>query len=311
MSSLQSHVLCALVENPLVRGLLARRNHHWTDPHEVVREQVERATATMALAAGVGVLPLAGADVRGEWVVPDGAPRDRVLLYFHGGGYVIGSCRSSRHLISKIVKASGMAALSVEYRLAPEHPFPAALEDAVAAYQYLLGQGYAPANIGLVGDSAGGALALAAMHHMRERQLPFPAAAVCLSPPTDFCGTGESMVTRAHIDPLSPRPAWDYFQRLYVGAHDPAHPLISPLYGDFHGFPPLMIHAGDHELLRDDALRVGAKARAAGVEVVCKAWPRMWHVFPALAGILPEARAALAELGAFLDARVARLKVLS
>lgn len=311
MPSLQSYLLCALLENPLARGLLARRNHGWTDPPQLIRERVERATATMAMAEGVAIHPLETSELAGEWVVPAGAARDRALLYFHGGGYVIGSCKSSRHLISKIVKACGIPALSVEYRLAPEHPFPAGLEDAVAAYEYLLRQGYAPESIGLVGDSAGGGLALASLHLMRERQRPFPAAAVCLSPPTDFCGTGDSMVTRARIDPLSTRPAWEYFQRLYVGTNDPAHPLISPLYGDFHGFPPLMIHAGDHELMRDDALRVGAKAQAAGVEVVCKAWPRMWHVFPALDRALPEARAALGEIGRFLDAKVARQQVLS
>lgn len=306
MPSLQSYLFCALAENPLARTLSARRNKNWTLPPAELRAQVERAMENSRLPEGVKVLPL-HAPLRGEWMVRAGAKHDRAFLYFHGGGYVIGSTKSSRHLLSKLVLASGLNALSVEYGLAPEAPFPAGIEDAVAAYLWMLEQGFTPESLAFVGDSGGGGLLLAAMLRLRELGLPLPSAGVCMSPVTDFCGKGESMLTRAKIEPLGPLPAWKYFRDLYVGDNDPANPLISPLYGDLKGFPPLMIHVGDHEILRDDSTRFAAKAREAGVDATAKVWPNMCHVFPALAPFFPEAREALAEIGAFLDRRVSRL----
>lgn len=304
MPSLQSHLFCALTENPLARHYLHRRNHDWTDPVEVIREGVEKAMADAKLPEGIEVEVLQGTPVPMEWVFPSGSNRDRALIYFHGGGYVIGSAKSSRHLISKIVKASGIPALSVDYRLAPENPPPAGVEDGVTAYQWLLDQGYAPENVALIGDSGGGGMVLATLLLMKEKKIPLPSVGVCMSPCTDFTGSAKSMITQAKKDPFVTRKAWEYFRDRYVGNQDPKSPLISPLYGDHRGLPPIMIHVGDHEIGRDESTMFAQRAQEAGVDVTVKVWPNMCHVFPALANIFPEGKEAIAEMTTFLNEHV-------
>jgi monoterpene epsilon-lactone hydrolase len=241
--------------------------------------------------------------VDAEWIAAPGATADRVILYLHGGGYVVGSVKTHRAMISRIARASNARALAIDYRLAPEHPFPAAVEDATAAYRWLLAQGYKPGRIVIAGDSAGGGLTLAALLAIRDSKLPQPAGAVPISPWTDLEGTGESVRTRAARDVMVTQENLASSARDYYGAHDPRDPLVSPVHADFRGLPPMLIQVGDAEILLDDATRVAARAKAAGVQVELEVWddmPHVWHVF---AKLLPEGQDAIDKIGKFVIAR--------
>jgi epsilon-lactone hydrolase len=239
--------------------------------------------------------------VDGEWISPANAPEDKAILYFHGGGFRIGSVDSHRGLIAQIALASGCRVLAVNYRLAPEHRFPAALDDALAAYDWMLGGGLNPASIAFSGDSAGGNLVLAAMLALRERALPLPAVAVLMSPWTDLAATGASYVNRAEVDPIHQRPMIVALAGNYLGDHDPRDPLASPLYADLGGLPPLLIQVGDRETVLDDSVMFADKARAAGVDVELEVWDGMIHVFQMFGAELPEAHQAIAEIAGFLN----------
>ena len=241
--------------------------------------------------------------VDAEWIAAPGAAPDRVILYLHGGGYVLGSINTHRAMISRIARASDARALAIDYRLAPEHPFPAALEDATAAYRWLLAQGYKPGRIVIAGDSAGGGLTLAALLAIRDAKLPMPAGAVPISPWTDLEGTGESVRTRAAKDVMVSQDNLASSAKQYYGKHDPRNPLISPLHADFRGLPPMLLHVGDAEILRDDATRVAARAKAAGVKVELEVWDEMPHVWHVFAKILPEGQQAIDKIGKFVIAR--------
>jgi epsilon-lactone hydrolase len=241
--------------------------------------------------------------VNAEWIAAPGAMTDRAILYLHGGGYVLGSINTHRAMISRIARASNARALAIDYRLAPEHLFPAAVEDATAAYKWLLAQGYKPGKIVISGDSAGGGLTLAALIAIRDAGLPMPAAAVPISPWTDLEGTGESVRTRAARDVMVTQDNLAHSAKQYYGAHDPKDPLVSPVHANFRGLPPLLIHVGDAEILLDDATRVAARAKADGVKVELEVWddmPHVWHVF---AKILPEGQQAIDKIGKFVIAR--------
>ena len=239
----------------------------------------------------------------GEWIAGPGVSADRVVLYLHGGGYVIGSIATHRAMVARISQASGARVLVIEYRLAPEYPFPAAVEDATAAYRWLLAQGVDPARAVMAGDSAGGGLTVAALVSLRDSGDTLPAAAVCLSPWTDLEGTGESMATKAAVDPLIERDGIDMMAKLYLAGADPRAPLASPIYADLHGLPPMLIHVGTAEVLLDDAVRLGERARAAGVEVVLEPWEDMIHVWHCFAHVLPEAQRAIDRVGEFIRER--------
>jgi acetyl esterase/lipase len=240
--------------------------------------------------------------VPAEWAIPAGAGEDKVLLYLHGGGYSVGSIVSHRKLVGHLAKAAGVRGLSVGYRLAPENPFPAGLDDAVTAYAWLLGEGIAAAHIGIGGDSAGGGLALATALALRERGLPAPAGLVLLSPWTDLASTGESLRTNLGKDLLI-RGVNDDAPGVtsYAGDNDVKNPLISPLYADFSDFPPFVVHVGGDELLLDDSTRLAEWASAAGCDVTIEVWPDMQHVFQIAAGNVPEADEAVAKLGSWLS----------
>jgi epsilon-lactone hydrolase len=241
--------------------------------------------------------------VNAEWISAPGAAQDRVILYLHGGGYVVGSINTHRAMVSRIARASDARALAIDYRLAPEHPFPAAVDDTLAAYRWLLAQGYKPNRIVIAGDSAGGGLTLAALLAIRDAKLPMPAAAVPISPWTDLEGTGESIRTRAARDVMVTRENLAQSAKQYYGANDPKNPLVSPVRADFRGLPPMLVHVGDAEILLDDATRVADRAKAAGVKVDLEVWddmPHVWHVF---AKILPEGQQAIDKIGKFVIAR--------
>jgi acetyl esterase/lipase len=240
------------------------------------------------------------------WIGAPGVRSDRVVLFLHGGGFQIGSTHSHRALIAAISAESGARALGVDYRRAPEHRFPAAPEDVLTAYGWLLNQGIEPAHIAFAGDSAGGTLALAALLSLRDRGMPHPAAAVLMSPWTDLAATGESYETRAARDPLNNRPMLLAVARNYLGASvDPYDPLASPLYADLTDLPPLLIQVGDREVVLDDARTFAEKARAAGVSFYLEVWDEMIHVFQLFPAELPEARRAIARIGGFLREHLA------
>jgi epsilon-lactone hydrolase len=235
-----------------------------------------------------------------EWVVPADAPEDKAILYFHGGGFRLGSVASHRDLIAGIAEASGCRALAINYRLAPEHRFPAAPEDALTAFDWLRAQGFAADNIALAGDSAGGNLVLTTMLSLRDRGEPLPAAGVLMSPWTDLAATGESYQSRAAADPIHQRSMILALAKNYLGeGGDPGNPLASPLYADLTGLPALLIQAGDRETVRDDATVLAAKARAAGVDAELQVFDGMIHVFQMFPEI-PQAAEAIVAIAAFL-----------
>ena len=242
--------------------------------------------------------------VSGEFISAPGADATRCIYYLHGGGYVIGSVNTHRVLGYDLSKASGARVLSVDYRLAPEHPFPAGLEDAVAGYRWLLESGIKPEHVVIAGDSAGGGLALATLVALRDRNLPLPAAAVCFSPWVDLLGEGESMQTRAAIDPMVQKEALLWYTGLYMAGDDPRDPLASPLYADLSGLPPMLIQVGDSETLLDDSTRLTDRLKAAGVSVELQVWDRMIHVWQLFAPVLSEGREAIDKAGAFIAAKL-------
>ncbi len=222
------------------------------------------------------------------------------ILYLHGGGYVSGSPSHYRDFMWRIAQASRASVLCINYRLAPEHPFPAPLDDTVNAYRWLLAQGAQPARIAIMGDSAGGGLAFAALLRLRAQGLPMPAALVALSPWTDLAMTGKSFRKNASKDPMLKPERAANCARMYLAGADPFDPYASPLYGDHSGLPPALIQVGSDEILRDDSVRIADKLRSAGCSVKIDIWARMPHVWQVYARALPEARKAIAQIGTFL-----------
>jgi acetyl esterase/lipase len=268
----------------------------------------ERRAATESVAAqpppGTIVEPADAGGVPAEWVIADGVQADHVLMYLHGGAYQIGSPATLRHMIALVSAAAQVRVLSVDYRLAPEHPFPAAVDDAVAAFRYLLRSGIAPTGLAIAGDSAGGGLALATLVALRDAGEPLPAAAVAISPWTDLALTGESLRTRADVEILLKPAGMPETAETYLAGADPRHPYASPLYADLHGLPPILIHVGDAEVILDDSTRFAAKAREAGVAVTLEVWDDMPHVWHAFAGLLAESDKAIERIGEWLQQRL-------
>jgi epsilon-lactone hydrolase len=274
-------------------------------PLEQQRQALENLGASAELPEGLQIERRELAGLRTEWLTGPGCSTSHALLHLHGGGYVMGSCVTHRALSGRAGLSCGMQAVLPEYRLAPEHPFPAALDDAVAAYKGLLALGFEPGRIVLFGDSAGGGLALATLLVLRDAGLPLPAAAVLLSPWTDMTISGESLKTRATVDPWLKPEMLEPFSKLYVGEHDRKDPRVSPLFGDFRGLPPLLVQVGDQEILLSDSTRLAERARSAGVEIELKVWDELWHVWHLFAPVLPEANAALDSIGAFVRGKLA------
>jgi epsilon-lactone hydrolase len=286
----------------LLRFRLRRETVDWSSHAAIVKfrqECEEGARRFGKIPAGIDVSPVTIDGIPAEWILPSGATRDRIIFFLHGGGYVSGSCADHRIHAAKLVKGTGLAALLFEYRLAPEHPYPAAIEDSLTAYQWLLGQGVSPSDIVFAGDSAGGGLALALLPAVRDRGMPLPAAAAVMSPWTDLMCTGESYRTKANVC-LSPEGTWTAFSKHYAADNDPCLPLISPLYGDLHGLPPILIHVGEDEILRDDSIRFAEKAKEAGVDVTLRVGEGMLHCYPVCAPLFPEATAAMEEICNFM-----------
>jgi acetyl esterase/lipase len=250
-------------------------------------------------------------DADGVKAVRVATPRsrdERCIFYLHGGGYVMGSPPQYRDFIWRVARATSAHVVCPYYRLAPEHPFPAAVDDAVTAYSWLLAQGAHPRRLVVMGDSAGGGLALATLLRLRDEGVPLPAAAVALSPWTDLALTGESTRTNSAADLTLRLERAACFARHYLGGADPRHPYASPLYGDAAGLPPILMQVGSDEILRDDAVRMADRLRAAGSAVELEIWPRMLHVFQLYARVLPEGRRAIERIGAFVERELSRLQ---
>jgi acetyl esterase/lipase len=253
-------------------------------------------------------IPLpAGINVAPQFTI-GGMPAERLtpanpmphILYLHGGGFTTGSPRSHRSLVARLCLACQASATVLDYRLAPEHPFPTPLEDCVSAYLALLEAGIMPQNIIIMGDSAGGNLVLTTLLKLRENGVPLPAAGVCLSPVTDLAMTGESFHTKASVEIMFKPSMARLMYPLYYGTLNPQYPLISPLYADLKGLPPLFIQVGTDEILLDDAVRFAERAKAAGVDVTLEVWQGMWHVWQICAPFMPEAQQAIDTLSAFV-----------
>jgi len=267
------------------------------------RAQYERAEKVFPTPSDVKVERVNTPVAPAEWLRPPSAEPGRVVLYLHGGGYVIGSPRSHRHLAAAIAGAAGAGALLLDYRLAPEHPFPAAVEDATAAYRWLLDQAIAPERIVIAGDSAGGGLTVATLLALREARVPLPAGGVCISPWVDLTCSGASYATKADADPIVQRSGVEEMARAYLGATPPRTPLASPLFADLRGLPPLLIHVGSDEVLLDDAVQLAARAKAAGVDVTLEVYDRMIHVWHWFLPMLDEAQTAVEAIGRFVRSR--------
>jgi epsilon-lactone hydrolase len=290
----------------LVIERIRRIYRGWNRDTSVAQMRLDWDTAFQADIAPISHQRVSVAGVDGEWIAGSHAPHDKAILYFHGGGFRLGSVSSHRELIARIAGASGYRVLAINYRLAPEHRFPAPLEDAIAAYGWMLDQGLRPDNIAFAGDSAGGNLALTAMLGLRQRGLPLPAAGVLMSPWTDLAATGETYVSRADADPIHQRPMIAALAKNYLGeGGDPRDPRVSPLYADLTGLPPLLIQVGDRETVLADSTMVADSARAAGVDVELQVWDGMIHVFQMFAE-LPEAHRAIASIAEFLKRHLQR-----
>lgn len=231
-----------------------------------------------------------------DWLIPENYIPDQVLLYLHGGGFVYGQTPLHLQMGAYLAKKLGFRLLMVDYRTAPEHPFPAALDDCVTAYGWLLRQGIKPQNIIIAGDSAGGSLTLTMQLKLREEGHPLPAAAVCLSPVTDL--TPEAKKREGFKDPMLPPKAMDFYIQAYLAGQDPHNPLISPILGDLKGLPPMLLFVGDEEILREDALHFAKAAEAAGVDIRLEIYPRMWHVWQLFLS-LPQAKQSLDDMVTF------------
>jgi epsilon-lactone hydrolase len=286
------------------RWFLKRRNRGdltVTEGREWLR-RIERLTPKPPADAVIRALDLGG--VAAEQVTMPISRPDRTILYLHGGGFVTGSPRLFRHLTWRLAAAARARLLAIDYRLAPEHPFPAALDDVFAAYRWFLDEGVEPRRLALVGDSAGGGLALSLLLRLRDDGIALPAAAAVMSPWTDLALTGQSLRANSAADPMLDAAMLPRLVGAYLAGADPLDPYASPLYGDPAGLPPILLQAGGDEILRDDTTRLAERLRLAGCEAVLEIWPRMphdWHVF---ASLMPEARRAIARIGRFLDVRL-------
>ena len=267
---------------------------------EEQRAQMEVNLTKFRLATDVRCEQVDAGGIPAEWVATPGVDTERVIYYLHGGGYVIGSINTHREMASRLSRAASARVLILDYRLAPENLFPAAVDDSITAYRWLLSVGVNPARLVIAGESAGGGLTIATLVALRDAGEPLPAAGVCLSPWVDLTCLGESMVTKAEIDPVVNKENILMLAKAYLGDTDPCTPLASPLYADLAGLPPLLIQVGTAECLFDDARRLADRATAAGVDVTLEPWDDMIHIWHMFAAILPEGQQAIDRIGEFV-----------
>ncbi|HXN86854.1 MAG TPA: alpha/beta hydrolase [Candidatus Binataceae bacterium] len=268
---------------------------------EQVRAGFEAMGSMLPVEADIKAEPVSAGGVKAEWVTAPGAESTRAILYLHGGGYVIGSINTHRALAGRLSRAAKARVLLIDYRLAPEHPFPAAVDDSVAAYRWMLAQGLKATRIAVAGDSAGGGLTAATLVAIRDAKLPVPAAGALLSPWVDLEGIGESMTTKDAADPMVHKDGLVGMAKAYLAGKNPRTPLAAPLYAELAGLPPLLIQVGTSETLLDDASRFSERAKKAGVNVTYEPWDKMIHVWQLFAPMLDEGQQAIEKIGAFIS----------
>jgi monoterpene epsilon-lactone hydrolase len=271
----------------------------WRIPIPKQRENFETSAQLYIVGSDVRVEKTSLDGIPGEWLTPSNARSDRVLMYLHGGAYCIGSMKTHRALASNLARSAKARAINVDYRLAPEHVFPAALEDAVKAYRSLLEEGIPARNIIVAGDSAGGGLAMATLLSLRDQGVTLPRGAVVISPWTDLLGTGESLKTKASVDPILNPDELELYATMYCKG-DLRDPLASPLYAELKGLPPLLIQVGTNEILLDDAVRLAERAKAAGVKADLRVADGMVHVWHLFSSLVPEGQAGIDEAGEWM-----------
>jgi len=291
-------------ELEIVVQLLRSNNPIQGDDIPSMRASLDAAVGALPPPADVELESVDAGGVPAEWTTAPGADPTRAIVYLHGGGYTIGSIQSHRPLVAKLSRATGARVLNVDYRLGPEHPFPAAVEDAVAAYRFVLASGGVPARTAIAGDSAGGGLTAACLVALRDAGAPLPAAAVCISPWLDLSFGGDSIRSKVDVDPLVDRTSLQRMADAYLGGSDPRAPTASPLFADLTGLPPLLVHVGSREILLDDSTRFAKRARSAGVDVELEVWEGMIHVWHSFADLLPEGREAIERIGDYLSERL-------
>lgn len=302
MTSIKSRIFNLMMRNSfLLRGKLKKETFDMNTSIELFRENCEKGAARYAKAPeGITVKEQTIEGIKSEWLIPDGANPEKLIMYVHGGGYVSGSCSDHRGFVSKFARFTGVTNLVFEYRLAPENQFPAALDDSVNVYQWLLESGYKPENIIIAGESAGGGLCLATLLALKENNIALPVAAVAISPWTDLTCSGESYKTKNRFSP-APLNSWYVFSKHYCGKTPADNPFISPLFGDFKGLPPLFINSGVNDELFDDGEKFSIKAKNAGVDVTFSAGEGMVHCYPLLTPMFPEATEAMNEIVRFIE----------
>lgn len=305
MPSFRSKVVIGLVRNRhLMKGKLKPEVVDESFSVEEFRRSVDQQSARAKMPKGVIVTPVTVAAMYAEWITPEGAPEDKVILYIHGGGFMSGSCLTHRMHVAKFALGTGVKALLFDYRLAPEHPYPAAVDDCLDSYRWLLAAGYSPANIVIAGESAGGTLTLALLVALRDLALPLPSGGVSISPVTDLTCNAPSFLGNFKTD-IAPFNSWKIWTQYYIADNDPALPWLSPLMADLTGLPPMLLCIGTGEIHYDDTVNFAAKANQQGDVVTLLEYEGMCHAFPILAPLFPEATQAMAKICAFMRARLA------
>jgi epsilon-lactone hydrolase len=301
MPSFKSKIFNLLLRNRhLFQGKLKKERYDMNTSIAGFRDQCEKGASRYSkVPQGIRIEAGEVEGMRFEWLIPEGSDRRKVILYVHGGGYVSGSCNDHRGFVAKFARSAGITNLVYEYRLAPEHPFPAALEDSVRIYRWLLDSGFSAHDILVAGESAGGGLCLALLLALKDRGIPLPVAALAISPWTDLTCSSDSYRTKNRVS-LAPMDSWTVFSRHYTGDHPAGDPLVSPLFGDLHGLPPLFINSGTADELYEDGEKFAEKAKSAGVDVVFRSGEGMVHCYPLLAPMFREATEAMNEIVTFV-----------
>lgn len=301
MTSIKSKIFNFLIRNRhLFKGKLKKEVFDFNTSIQEFRETCEKGAQKYAKIPGGIIIKEEVIDgINAEWIIPEDTDSQKLIFYVHGGGYVSGSCNDHRAFVSKFAKRSKITNLQYEYRLAPEYPFPYALDDSIMVYESVLKKGYKPENIIIAGESAGGGLALAILLALKQKNIPLPKAAVAISPWTDLTCSSDSYKTKNKVS-AAPTNSWLVFSNYYVGDNDANNPLISPLFGDMKGLPPIFINSAVDDELYEDGEKFYKKAKNEGVDIIFKAGYKMIHCYPLLAPMFKEATEAMDEIMMFI-----------
>lgn len=301
MKSIQSQIINFLIRhNHIFQGKLKKEVFDYSTSIPDFRKRCEKGAAKFGkIPVDIQIKKDTHNGINMEYLIPAEAPEDKIILYLHGGGYVSGSCSDHRGFVAKFAKNTGLTNLLFEYRLAPEHPYPAAVDDSLFVYKHLLASGYHPENIVFAGESAGGGLTLALLLAIKEKGIPYPKAAVAISPWTDLTCSSDSYKTKNKVSP-APLNSWNVFSKYYTGNDSTTNPLISPIFGDLSGLPPIYINSGMDDELFDDGEKFYLKAKAAGVKIKFRAGKGMLHCYPLMSPMFPEATDAMNEIVEFI-----------